>query len=280
MNQAQLLQLLKQIADELSQPNIVFPTCFDLTTRVQTLLKDPNLSLDRLADLLSTEPLISARLIGLANSVAIRGAGEPVSDLRSAVMRVGIELVRSTAYAVAMDQLVSARELLPYKEFTQQIWRHSLLVAALARRLARSAGTSGDKAFLAGMVHDIGAHYLLYRCAKNGVLALDQLEFQAILQEWHGGIGHALLTALELPEEITEAVQEHESLRAINTLRRLPEILAVSNMLANKAVDWVPEALRQTRELSLREGLLSDEAADEMLELARQEAGELEAALH
>lgn len=279
MNKAQLTELLKQIAEELSQPNIVFPTCFDLTTRVQTLLKDPDLSLDRLADLISTEPLLSTRIVYLANSVAIRGAGEPVTDLRSAVMRVGLEMVRSTAYAVAVEQLVSAKELVPHKELTQQIWRHSLLVATLARRLARSAGGNGDKAFLLGMVHDIGAYYLLFRCAKSGILNLDQSEFQAILHEWHDGIGHALLTALEQPEEITEAVQEHESLKAINNLRRLPEILAVSDTLAKRLIDWTPEGLRQERELVMREGLLSKEAEAEILALAKQEAEELEAAL-
>ena len=279
MNKAQLTELLKQIAEELSQPNIVFPTCFDLTTRVQALLKDPDLSLDKLADLLSTEPLLSTRIVCLANSVAIRGAGEPVADLRSAVMRVGLEMVRSTAYAVAVEQLVSAKELVPHKEFTQKIWRHSLLVAALARRLARSAGGNGDKAFLLGMIHDIGAYYLLFRCAKSGILNLDQSEFQTILHEWHDGIGHALLTALEQPEEITEAVQEHESLKTINNLRRLPEILAVSDTLAKQLIDWTPESLRQERDLVLREGLLSKEAEAEILALAKQEAEELEAAL-
>ncbi len=271
--------LLAHIAQELSAPDVVFPTCFDVTIRVHTLLKDPDLALDRLADLLSTEPLMSAKLLHLANSVALRGGGQAVTELRAAILRVGLEVVRTVSYTVAVEQLVRSKQMARYQGLSHRIWEHSLLVAAIARQLARRSGMSADKAFFIGMVHDIGAFYLLFRCAADQVLAADEAELTGLLYEWHDGIGHALLTALGQPEDVTEAVQEHESLAEIATLHRWPEILAAADRLAQRTADWAPSVLRGRQQPVIPERLLAEDAQAEVLHAALKEVGELHAAL-
>lgn len=271
--------LLEHIAQELSAPDVVFPTCFDVTIRVHTLLKDPDLALDKLAEILSTEPLMSAKLIHLANSVAMRGAGQEVTELKAAILRVGLEVVRTVSYTVAVEQLVRSKQMARYQGLSHKIWEHSLLVAAIARQLARQSNMSTDKAFFLGMVHDIGAFYLLFRCAADQVLASDEAELTELLYEWHDGIGHALLTALGQSEDITEAVQEHESLSEITTLHRWPEILATADWLAQRTADWAPTAQRNRQHLEIPERLLNEDAQAEVLQNALKEVGELHAAL-
>ena len=271
--------LLEHIAQELSAPDVVFPTCFDVTIRVHTLLKDPDLSLDKLAEILSTEPLMSAKLIHLANSVAMRGAGQEVSELRAAILRVGLEVVRTVSYTVAVEQLVRSKQMARYQGLSHKIWEHSLLVAAIARQLARQSNMSTDKAFFIGMVHDIGAFYLLFRCAADHVLASDEAELTELLYEWHDGIGHALLTALGQSEDIPEAVQEHESLSEITTLHRWPEILATADWLAQQTADWAPTARRNRQHLEIPERLLNEDAQAEVLQNALKEVSELHAVL-
>ena len=59
---AQRFQMLEDIAKEL-QGEVVFPTYFDAVLRIRKALQDPNHSIGELANSISTEPLISAKLL-------------------------------------------------------------------------------------------------------------------------------------------------------------------------------------------------------------------------
>jgi HD-like signal output (HDOD) protein len=102
---------LQALAADLSSRQISFPTFTGATIRVRTALADPGIDVERLARAISAEPLLPARLIHIANSVAMNPGGKPVSDVRSAVMRVGHDVVRSTAVALAMEQLKAAKDV-------------------------------------------------------------------------------------------------------------------------------------------------------------------------
>ena len=62
-------RILEDIARDLSGDSVSFPTFLDITFRVRTALKSPNLSIEQLAALVSAEPLMSTKIIRLPNSV-------------------------------------------------------------------------------------------------------------------------------------------------------------------------------------------------------------------
>ena len=64
-------KVLEDIARDLSGSEITFPTFLDITFQVRSALKDPNLSVDQLSKLVGAEPLMSAKIIRMANSVAL-----------------------------------------------------------------------------------------------------------------------------------------------------------------------------------------------------------------
>ena len=160
-------EFLQALAADLSSKQISFPTFTGATIRVRTALNDPTIDVERLARAISAEPLLPARLIHIANSVALNpGGGKQVSDVRSAVIRVGHDIVRSTAISLAMEQLKAAKDVQVFHEQAEWIWRHSLEVAAIAYVLTRKhARLNPDEALFAGLVHDIGRFYLLSRAA-------------------------------------------------------------------------------------------------------------------
>lgn len=279
MNNTSAAHLLQQIAQELSGTDVIFPTSFDLTLRVQTLLKNPDTSIKQLAGLIRTEPLMSAKVLAYANSAAVRAFGPEIADLSQAIQRIGTDAVRTVSYTLAVEQIIRSKHMQPFQDLSHAIWEHSLCVAALARLLARRQRMNPEKAFFLGMIHDIGAFYLLFRCTLDPALAGNRPELLEMVFQWHDGIGHALLSAMGQMEDILVAVQDHEAATTITSLSSWTAILVSADCLAKEIRDWVPEALRANCPRVISEAVLKTDERAELIAQAREDMASLRAAL-
>ena len=63
---------------------------------------------------------------------------------------------------------------------------------------------------LAGLIHDLGAFYMLYRAAQYDELRRRPDTIKHVIVHWHESIGVSLLNALGLPEEIILATEDHD----------------------------------------------------------------------
>ena len=280
MSNATTFKILEDIARDLSGDEITFPTFLDITFQVRTALKDPNLNVEQLAKLVGAEPLMSTKIIRMANSVALNPSGREVADVKSAIVRVGMEAVRTVSFAVAMEQLLKSKQMHAFEDISKKLWEHTSHVAALCRVLARRmAKINGDEAMFAGLVHDLGVFYLMSRAANFPELVADKAELHALLVGWHDNIGHALLSALGSPESILVAVQEHETDRPISEVKTLSDVLYVANKIANRASAWRDPELDGAVDTSMLEDIFDAETLNEIVEESQEEVQSLKAAL-
>ncbi|MBS1145551.1 MAG: hypothetical protein H6R14_2957 [Proteobacteria bacterium] len=280
MANATTFKILEDIARDLSGNEITFPTFLDITFQVRAALKDPNLSVEQLSKLVGAEPLMSAKIIRMANSVALNPSGREVADVKSAIVRVGMEAVRTVSFAVAMEQLLKSKQMQPFEQISQKLWEHTSHVAALCRVLARKmARINGDEAMFAGLVHDLGVFYLMSRAANFPELANDKVELHALLVGWHDNIGHALLSAMGLPESVLEAVRDHETEREITAVNNLSNVLYIANKIANRTSSWRDLELDGEIDTSILDTLFDAETLAEIVEESEEEVHSLKAAL-
>lgn len=225
-------RILEDIARDLSG-DINFPTCMDAAILVRNTLSDPMANIERVVQVVGIEPLISSKLLRLANSVSYNPSGKRVTDLATAIGRLGFEVVRTTSLAVAMDQMLKSRNLAAYDDLAHQAWEHSLQVAAVSRVLARRIGrVKPDEAMLAGLVHDIGVFYLLFRAAEYAEYRDNREAMINLIRGWHESIGESLLHILGLPDHITEAVRDHDQPQNIEAPSSIRDVLYFANLLA------------------------------------------------
>ncbi|TXI78650.1 MAG: HDOD domain-containing protein [Dechloromonas sp.] len=273
-------KILEDIAKDLSGDEITFPTFLDITFQVRTALKDPNLNVEQLAKLVGAEPLMSTKIIRMANSVALNPSGREIADVKSAIVRVGMEAVRTVSFAVAMEQLLKSKQMQPFEDISQRLWVHTSHVAALCRVLAKKlAKINGDEAMFAGLVHDLGVFYLMSRATNFPEFLNDKAELHALLVGWHDNIGHALLSALGSPESILEAVQMHETDREITSVKKLSDVLYVANKIANRTSGWRDPELDGVVDTSVLDDLFDAETLAEIIEESEEEVQSLKAAL-
>ncbi|MBE9609718.1 HDOD domain-containing protein [Chitinilyticum piscinae] len=227
------LAMLQDIAREL-EGDLVFPVCFDATIKISGIMKSPTASLQRIAQEIQHDPLITAKLLQLANSVAYNPSGSPVHDVAQAINRIGLDTARGVALGCAMQQLRSSAELAQFEDYSRTLWLHSLHTAAIAKVLARSlTRVNPELAQLAGLVHDLGAFYLLDRARNYPELLERPKTLQYLIAQWHESIGTIVLDNLALPEAVIDAVRENDVPRpTVETLRTLSDVVYVANLFA------------------------------------------------
>jgi putative nucleotidyltransferase with HDIG domain len=237
---AQRFEMLADIAKELSG-EVIFPTYFDAVLRLRKVLQDSSLSIIEIAAAVSMEPLIGAKLLHLANSVAFNPAGLEVVDLKSALTRLGVNAVRTTAMSIVMSQLMRAKGMANFAELTHALWDHSIKTAAAARIIAKNlTRLNPEEAMLAGLIHDLGAFYMLYRATQYEELRHRPDSVRYLIIQWHESIGVSLLNAIGIPEEIVDATVDHDQVRPTpSPIRSLPEVVYVANMLAGGHFEWL-----------------------------------------
>lgn len=265
-------RILEDIARDLSG-EVNFPTCLDAAIMVRNTLRDPEVSLGKVANVLEVEPLIASKLLRLSNSVPYNPSGRAITDLKTAVGRLGFEAVRTTSLAVAMDQMLKSRNLSGFDTMSRLTWEHSLQVAAIARVLARRIGrVNPDEAMLAGMVHDIGVFYLLYRAAEYPEYRDSPEAVIGLVAGWHESIGESLLHVLGLPDRIVDSVRDHDRLHNTDNPCTLADIVYFANILAGGNFEWMhgadgPTDVEASAAQRERYADLLDEAEDDIREL-------------
>lgn len=222
------IEVFKEIAEQTSRGELVFPTNVGASFKLQQVLDDPNCHIETAIKLVLAEPLLAARTVAMANSVAFNRVGGEITSVRNAVMRLGYRTLHSLVAALIVRQIGSMIVNPKLRAKAAQLWEHTAHVAALAQVIARRVThVNPETAMFAGIVHEVGGFYLLSRAdAFPGLLDGDPDDW---VQYGEQPIGHAVLMKLAVPEPVMTAI---ESLwQGVRVLP--PETLGDSLLLAN-----------------------------------------------
>ncbi len=136
-----------------SSPNL--PPLPEVLLGLQKLMNDPDCEVEDVYRLIKTDPVLSGRIITLANSALFGSGKDTTRNLEDAVIRLGMQQVMDLVYALELP-----RTFKKCKAFDQiEFWKHSLAVAFISRSLAQKVLSDPDdleESFLAGLMHDVG----------------------------------------------------------------------------------------------------------------------------
>jgi HD-like signal output (HDOD) protein len=200
-------EALRRVVNEAVIDDLSFPTSVDASRRVMKAVENPDLGLSDLAKIVVAEPLLSAKVIRLANSVALNPTNQMVRDVKQAVMRVGMDPIKSLATVLVMDQLRQSQRHSGTRELSNRLWERSIHVAALSFVIARKlTKLNADEAMFAGIVHDLGRFYLLSWAAEYPALLEDPVILSETINDLAERAGAMVFLKLDLPESVVKAV--------------------------------------------------------------------------
>lgn len=229
----QSFTFVQALANELSAGKVALTGFPDVAVRVQRVLADDEVTTDRVVRVIGSEPILATQLLQISNSVAFNPIGKPITDLRTTVARVGLNVVRSTTIAFAVRQLRSAAALKPIEKPLNELWQRNVLIASLCYVLARRySRVNADTALLTGLLHGIGRLYIMTRAVEYPALFANLASYQNIERDWHLSVAAALLENWEIASEIVQAVRDSEDLaREPRGPVDLTDILLAANLI-------------------------------------------------
>jgi len=182
---------------------------------------DDRTSALQLAQVLSTDQALTAKLIRISNS-AFYGFARRVSTVREAILVLGFKQVRQLAVGTALMNLFAPRR--PGEVFDLDLfWGHSVAVAVAAETVARKTRRAKpEDAFTAGILHDIGRLAIrqlmpeefdrAVELAITGDCSLHAAEC-TMTGYSHEDVGRALGEKWKFPPHLIDAVCDHHNPR-------------------------------------------------------------------
>ena len=226
----------------LDQPHKL-PTVPAVTQRLIASFSDDDVAFKQIADQISADPALSAKLLRLANSAYFH-LSRTIGTVEDALHMLGFVMVRNLVLGNGMAVAFRNTKGMDL----QQFWRYNLCSASVARWLAARAEVNADLVFTVGLMVGIG-QLQMHVAAAPEVLPLDKVKHvldadraaleKEILGFHNGDVAAELAQLWNFPQPI------------VASMRQVPDPLQASDFLPAAACvhmgSWVARhAVQQT----------------------------------
>ncbi|HEX3853894.1 MAG TPA: HDOD domain-containing protein, partial [Polyangiaceae bacterium] len=195
------------------------PSTPRLFSALSKALDDEKATADTVAAIVREDPAMSSKVLQVVNS-SFFSSGASVSDVRAAVVRLGMKTIRNLALGIGAFDAVSKNGSRS-SGAVEALQKRSLAIAQLASRIAQGRDDA-DAAFMAGLVCDVG-ELILAEPDPSTPIGQAPTPADAVT---HAEAGAFLLGLWGLPFRIVEAVANHHApLRNAHDRLGLPQIV-------------------------------------------------------
>lgn len=253
------------------------PTLPGVINKLNTLSNSEKSSVQEMSRIVSSDQVLSARILRLANSPSY--GFYRVSTISNAMILLGVNVVKSLALSSSIFAIMEKESV--------GLWEHSLGVGTAANLIARKLGLPEcEEISTAGLLHDIGKVIISLKCSDAGkeiqklvserrIYALEAE--REIIDTDHTEVGEWLSKSWFLPDKLSEPIACHhdvaksENHRIKTAVVHVADVLIKASGFGNSGDSFVPPIQRIAWDtLKLNEQLLAelvDEVEDKLVDV-------------
>jgi HD-like signal output (HDOD) protein len=233
------------MAGKADTTNFKVPTLPSVVQRLAELIDDPDTGIGQVAALVGQDPPLAGKVLRIANST-FYSLSERCTSVEGACAILGMRTVRAICVQAAVIQQYAHLRKLGFD--LEALWRHSVLVAHAAKRLATRAKAAGvpksDEAYLAGLLHDVGQMVLLDNMGELYVAVHQRARAAgldlAVVEEndlglTHADIGASVATSWSLSKDVRAGILLHHTRRAADLASPAVALTRAANLLVERA---------------------------------------------
>lgn len=197
--------------DDVAAGRVELPTIPRVVQRLITVLRDPDVDFRKIGEALSQDPVLSAKVLRIANS-SYFGGQRSMASIDNAVALIGIQALNRLVMACGVSSTFAAVPGIDLRIF----WRDALVAATAATKLAPGLAADPEEAYVCGLLHATG-HLILCRTypeiadamftgfapARGAELAAIELEAFGID---HPKVGAIWVESLGFPQAVSDTI--------------------------------------------------------------------------
>jgi HD-like signal output (HDOD) protein len=201
--------ILHDIRHVFHHRDVDLPSLPEVALRINRAVSDDTQSLRNVVLEIQSDPMISARVIQVANSLLYKPE-TPLVTVHEAVSLIGHKVVQIIVRSVVLRNLFKPNSpILRQRAFT--FYTHSIRVAAVCHILARHLHEfNPDQAFLAGLLHDIGVMPILILADKRADLNSHPELLEVVITNLSGFVGGLMLRQWGFSDEFKTIAEESQ----------------------------------------------------------------------
>lgn len=234
------------------------PTLPEVYCKVSDMLENPKVSASAVAEVISRDPSLTAKLLKMVNS-AFYGLPQQVSTLTHALVLMGFSTVKSLILTMGLTDIFkpSRNENFSRADF----WAHCFGTGMMAKSIAlRLRLNNVEEIFIQGLLHDIGKiiidkyasnkfDEIIEYTENNDCLIVESEE--KILGFTHAEVGAITAKAWNLPENICNSIHYHhqplsdENSSKESAVIHLADILCRAKIIGSGGDKQIPELTKE-----------------------------------
>jgi len=233
-------QRIKRVTESI----INLPTLPTVISKLIDLVDNPKTSTTALASLISTDQVLTARILKLANS-AYYGFSREIATVNMAIVVLGFNTVKETGLSLSVLEMFKDDNGSGGLFDITKFWEHSMGCGIAAKVVARKCAPAiAGEVFVGGLLHDIGKIILknyfsedfkkIMDLVKSDACSLDQAEMR-IVETDHGEIGSWLANRWKLPAFIVEGIANHHKPHEAKQKPVFSAIIGLGDYLCHQA---------------------------------------------
>ena len=235
---------MSELADKVQQDlvaainndDLVLPTLPEVALQIRKAAEDPEISVSALSKVIGRDTALSARLIKVVNSPLLRATQE-VTDLHTAITRLGVNYSSNLAIGLVMEQIFNARSEVVEQKM-REVWRKSLEIAGISYALCRRyTQLKPDQAALGGLVHQIGVLPILTYAEDHNELLADSISLNHVIDQIHPLIGDKLLRVWDFPEKLVKLPGQYLDFQRDSERVDYVDVVQVASLYCHKGTD-------------------------------------------
>lgn len=216
------------------------PTLPDVAIKLRNAMQR-DAGITDIVKIIQLDPVISAKLVGLANCPLYVNAS-PVKSCLEAVKRIGLNATRNLVISLSLSRIFTNDSPL-IKKYVDKIWKQSIYISTLSYALAgASRQVNPQEALLAGLICDIGAIPFLSFAANLPKDYCTEADIELVLPYIKGPVGAKILHDWGFSEEFLKVpVYSEDWYRNTGKELNLTDIVVLSRLHSKMGLANIPD---------------------------------------
>jgi len=218
-----------------------FPTLPTIYNSLLVTMQNPRSTIQDIANVISNDQVVVLKILKVTNS-SLYGFNKKIDTITDAIFLLGQNEIKNIVLALSVMKIFSQIKSISNFNVTD-LWKHSIAVGVIAKSLGELSGAMNtENLFVSGIIHDFGKLFFL-KVAREEYLEIinNAIENKISLsssEKLHFGVNHDIIGGLlakkwQLPNNIIESINFHNSKKLNFTNNKQIACIQLANIIAN-----------------------------------------------